>query len=188
MHFLAVAAALSMMFPAQEEVKVEVHKRRPSKIMKQLQQVVGLLPLEVQVSADDEKSVLIFRGKQKDLEFISQTVALFDISPRQARIDFTVNSPLDKLHYEGSITLSNNATHTFTETETGLKLSLTPRINDDGSITISFSYRSGGTVCDGATNVKSTDTTNLPLAGGQAELAKAGKIPTVTFKVRILDK
>jgi type II secretory pathway component GspD/PulD (secretin) len=188
MHFLAVAAALTMLFPAQDELKVEVHRQRPSKVMKWLQQGVELLPQGVQVSADDEKSVLIFRGPQKDLQYLGQTVALFDVEARKVRFDYTVTSPLDKMTFEGSITLSNNVTHTFTENGTGLKLSLTPRIHDDGSISVSFSYTCGAVVCDGATNVKSADSTSLPLFGRQAELAKARKAPTVTFKVRILDK
>jgi type II secretory pathway component GspD/PulD (secretin) len=188
MHFLAVAAALSMLFPAQDELTVEVHRQRPSKVMKWLQQGVELLPQGVQVSADDEKSVLIFRGSQKDLQYLGQTVALFDVEARKVRFDYTVKSPLDKISYEGSITLSSSMTHTFTENETGLKLSLTPRVNEDGSITVRVSYNYGGAVIDSVRRVKAGDTTPVLFVGPEVELAKAGKIPSVTFKVRILDK
>src|SRR5688572_18826604 len=100
MYLLAVATAISMVFPVQDEVQVEILRRRPSKVMQQIQQIVGLLPQDVQMSADDEKSVLIFRGPLKNLEFVKQTVTLFDIAPRKARFDYTVKSPLDKITYE----------------------------------------------------------------------------------------
>jgi hypothetical protein len=58
-----------------------------------------------------------------------------------------VQSKVDKVDYRLELEVPNQQAFNFTETTTGLKVSIQPRINGDGTVTMSVSYGFAGKTC-----------------------------------------
>jgi hypothetical protein len=152
-----------------------------------------IIPVGLKVKADDERSVLIFEGNQKDKESFQQTVKLFDVKPRdiEAKISFYV--PLEK--YQTSVTtkVRNNSAWKVTDQSANLSLSILPRINEDGTITVTFSVGDGQEGRNMVVRTKNGQTVELTLDGltgfrvrnVEPESKKDPNVPTMklTFKI-----
>lgn len=133
-----------MLLAGQDVVEVQVHKRRASKIVAQMKLGHDLIPDGVEASANDETGTITFKGPEKHVKYIEQTVRLFDVAPRLVNVSYSVDSAIDKIKYEGAVSVANNAVYTFTETEANIKVQIKPRVNDDGTVTLAVTCTLNG--------------------------------------------
>ena len=131
--YVATLALVASLFTVQDEVRIDVLNTRPSKVAERMR---PMLPPSVRVDARDLEGAIVLRGPAEEIKSLRHLVPLFDVQNRLVRFDYSVSSPIDKLEYSGSILVPNNESHSFSETGTGLQMTLKPRINDDDTITI----------------------------------------------------
>ncbi len=126
--FLLMAQAVSS-----QTIDVPIINVRPSKLLTILQQLPAT---KAQVVADDEKSMLTLTGSFAEINEIRTRIGLFDVKRQMVDLDLHVVSPIDHAEWNACLTLQSNLKWTGTDESTGARLALSPRRNDDGTVTV----------------------------------------------------
>ncbi len=88
------------------------------------------------VSMDNDRNLLILDGPKPELEQAKDVISFFDVSPTKIRLSLTVSNPAEGDSFASDATVdSTTAWHTESDA-LGISLTLTPRINDDGTISV----------------------------------------------------
>jgi type II secretory pathway component GspD/PulD (secretin) len=140
--------------------EIRINNIRPSRILAMLtgktkhemvqsasyQDAQAHIPDGVKVKADDKRGVLIAEGPKAAVEEFARLVSLFDVMPRTVTADITIDAPIEKFTGKTSTTIRNNETYTVGQDSIGLSLAITPRINDDNTVTVLIrtGQKSGG--------------------------------------------
>lgn len=120
-----------------EQVEVPILHTRPSKIVKIFGKTPGRgISVEgVVMRANDVEGTITLVGSRSGIDETKARIALFDNRPRKARIAVSISAPLNHANWNGEIETFNNIEWNGDDGATGVKLSLAPRINDDGTCT-----------------------------------------------------
>jgi hypothetical protein len=140
MHLLcALSLCLTLFSP--DEADIPILKAKPSTVLKSLR---GHVPEGLEILADDLKGHLRVRGTESQIEDLKMMVALFDVAPRRISSRFKLTLPADKNFCEGTVNVGNNRPFTFSDSPSGVKVTFTIRINDDGTIITLFVFEMNG--------------------------------------------
>lgn len=118
-----------------DHAELKVHFVRPSKLLER----IGALSDE-NVKADDLRGVLLVEGSAEDIKQIQTLVSAFDVQRRKVSVSVTVESLVDKTTYQVSAKLLNYQEWQTSDGDTGVLVSVTPRINDDNTVTLFMQY------------------------------------------------
>jgi type II secretory pathway component GspD/PulD (secretin) len=103
----------------------------------------SIIPEGLKVKADDRKSVLIVDGPKESIDEFQRYVSLFDVAPRTMTAQITVDAPIDKFNSKTSMTIRNNEAYSIGQSYIGLNLTVSARLNDDGTVTLHISTGKG---------------------------------------------
>ncbi|HSI73326.1 MAG TPA: hypothetical protein VK934_09115 [Fimbriimonas sp.] len=146
-------------------------RARPSKILAKADRLRPRLGWV----ANDQKSVVIVRGTQEEIDQAASYLRLFDIRPRKVGLQIDIESAIDKAEVSTVTTIRNNQTQTIYDEEIGVKLTLAPRLNDDNSVSLftELSYRGRNTKYIMRMSMMGGQTTILHADGSPAETLSA---------------
>ena len=116
---------------------IPVRHQRASKLM------AAIKPLEepgVTLTADDTKGIITVKGKPDQMKATRSYVELFDVARRRLTVKLSVQSEDDKTSYEVSANILNMQEWETSDKEIGLSVSVVPRINADGTITLAVQF------------------------------------------------
>lgn len=118
--------------PAVQGESIPVTSMRPSRMAKFLEHS---FPSSGVMKADDEAGLLWVRaGKEKTAE-LRRYVELVDQKPVRIDVWIDVDSPIDHATASVQTRVANNHSFRFIDESVGADLAVTPRVNDDGSVT-----------------------------------------------------
>lgn len=172
--FLAVAASAAVA----DEYKIQ--NTRPTRLLAMLVglppkqgatlfQVTGtaqgLIPEGLVVQADDEKSVIRADGPADKLKEMARLIELMDVKTASIKAEIELSVPLEKYQSATTTTVRNSAAWRLQDQTAGLNVAITPRINDDGSITVLISASDGSQGYDMTIRKKSGEWFEVPLDG-----------------------
>jgi hypothetical protein len=136
MVFCPLIAAVALQTASADATDVQIVNRRPSAITSKL--TGDLVPAGCKIEAIDERSEIRLHG---DAQWRAATVSyihMFDVKPQTVQFAVRVQSVIDKTDYRLELQVPDNQSLTFSEDTTGLHATVRPRINGDGTITLSF--------------------------------------------------
>ncbi len=135
-----IAGVLSQVLPL-DKVEVPVNNVRPSALLRALNPkdhlgASSLIPEGMSVSYDDERSVIILvSSNRQQVQEFKNAIALFDVAKLKLATQVELKSPLDKFTTSASIEMTHNVPWTMSQPSLGIEITLTPRVNGDGTIT-----------------------------------------------------
>lgn len=103
----------------------------------------GLLPDGVEIAVTDGKNSLTAVGSTKAILETERIVAMFDILPKSISIDVLASVPALGRNMSFESTVFNNTSLDYYEQSSETKISVTPRLNGDDTITLGIT---GGTL------------------------------------------
>jgi hypothetical protein len=127
--FAAAAVALGMPRDIKE---VTILHRRPSRIVDLLKPLLK----ETKLKPHDRRSVIELTGSKDQVEEAERAIRLFDIRPHMVSLDIALTSMYDKLETTYQVQIENNQRWEISLKTEGIRFSITPRVNDDTSITL----------------------------------------------------
>ncbi|MDR3692817.1 MAG: hypothetical protein P4L46_25785 [Fimbriimonas sp.] len=98
---------------------------------------------EVSLSADDVRGVILAKGDKDGIKDIRSCVQLIDVARRKVSFTVDVESKIDKESYELSAAILNSQEWRTSDTDTGISLAVTPRVNADATVTMALNCQSG---------------------------------------------
>jgi type II secretory pathway component GspD/PulD (secretin) len=127
----------------------KVLNRRPSSILANLVGASGpkariyeitsgsapLISAGVTLKADDAASVILIEGDRAAAVEMARVLAEFDVKPMHVIAHVVIVSKADKYQTKCDAEIANNCPWTLEDSTVGLKLSISPRINGDGTVT-----------------------------------------------------
>lgn len=154
MRWLAVA--LVPFFAVANSDTVEIKHRRPSALLGIMSQagrapdrvyhIAGgggnIFPVGVTVSADDSASTVKIEGPQNLVDQAKMIIREFDVAPRRVNAHIHISSRADKYEASTETNLENNSPWTLGDAVTKTRLTVSPRINGDGTVTGSIEIQS----------------------------------------------
>jgi len=191
--YLFIAHALS--FGQSDSAEIPIHHMRASKALAIVKRIGTADPNElVTLSTDDAKGTILAKGNTRGIGWVRSYVELVDVARRQVSFSVSIDSEVDKQSYEVSAKILNDQEWKTSDGDTGVVLSLRPRVNDDGTTTffgkfeanlekatqVVFRLRSGAstTLSIGKNSLKAYD----PKVDGQLKSwLTLQKNPTVTI-------
>lgn len=124
------------MLVTSQGLTVPVQNVRPSRLLPILAEFVANPRL---LEADDERGIIRVKGSQNLADEVATYVGLFDVKPTPLAMIAKVESEIDHSSQSLQATCSNNSTFEWSDAGTGLVLSVTPRLNSDGTVTVAVS-------------------------------------------------
>ncbi|HSI73306.1 MAG TPA: hypothetical protein VK934_09015 [Fimbriimonas sp.] len=165
-------------------MEVPIVRARPSKIIAKADRLRPRLGWV----ANDQKSVVIVRGTQEEIDQAASYLRFFDIRPRKVGLQIDIESRIDKAEVSTVTTIRNNQTQTIFDEEIGVKLTLAPRLNDDNSVSLfaELSYRGRNTKYIMRMSMMGGQTTILHTDGSPAETLSTVDEPSSKKKPSLL--
>ncbi len=102
-----------------------------------------LVPKGVTLLAHDSKGVLEINGPADGVAEVKRYVDLFDVQPAKIRTELEVSCTTLNTELSTSADILNNRKWAVAEDSLRLKLALSPRVNDDGTVTIHLDVKRG---------------------------------------------
>jgi hypothetical protein len=106
----------------------------------------SIVPPGLILIPDDSNGRLLALGRVGDIERFQQLLPLLDVRRALVSLKLSFSSPVDKVAYDVTANLRNNTPWNVADKELGLDLVLTPRRNDDGTVTLFVTSRSASDV------------------------------------------
>jgi hypothetical protein len=103
----------------------------------------GLVPADLKIGYDASTNTVMLSGKAEDIAHVRRYLKLFDVAPMRVELSLSGELPLLGYAYANAITVSNNGKWVLEEPARGLRVSITPRLNDDGYATLFIEHRFG---------------------------------------------
>ena len=152
---LLVAAALT---PSSHEEEFKVTYRQPSKIVVQIETLT-----DAKLIADDYKGTIRATGSEAAVEQIGRFIRMYDVKSMEVRLRFKLDSPVQKVSMDGTVTIPNNVSFTFEDSESMAKVSCIPRITNRGTITYLVKVEIDGSVFQTTKESRNTDQLKLSI-------------------------
>lgn len=168
--FLAIAQATQ----GTPTEAIPVNHVRPSKLVAMLNEIQPSTVL----TADDERGVIYVKAGKEKVDEYRSFANLLDVKPRRVKIHLDVDSQVDRSNSAIDTVVANNKVFAFSDDSLGLDVRLSPRINDDNTITMFVSPTYAKLTSSMVFRVK-------PNEGFSLCLAQDG---TVSFIVESVDK
>jgi hypothetical protein len=130
-HTIAVFASMAQI--GATPVDIQINHMRPSKMLRLIHQVT---PFNVTVKAFDAEGVLRVMGAQDQVEEVRRYISIHDVRPAEISFSYEVYSPLDKARFSSNGIALHDTRTTIEHEAVDLKMSLTPRLNADNTITV----------------------------------------------------
>ena len=115
----------------------------------------GLLPIGVTLELTPGRNSITVSGPIAGLREIAMLIAQFDVAPRAVTLDIKASVPHLSRQISASTAIYNNSSWTYSETRSGTDIKITPRINNDDTITLAFRGGTLGTSAIGAVRINS---------------------------------
>ncbi len=131
--FCTFAAFMALKAQAVNSVEIRVQHFRPSKMLSLMRILDQSWP---GVTADDRRGVLVVKGNSYSLKSARDKVSRLDVPRIPIGVRLWINSPGDKVSYESTSVLLSQQTWKTGDDETGVSLDITPRVNEDGTVTV----------------------------------------------------
>ena len=123
-----------------DHAELKIQFNRPSKILDKIETLTN-----ANIKADDAHGLLIFDGSAEDIKQAQVYAAMFDVHRRRIGVSVTVESEEDKITYQVSAKLLNNQMWETSDGDTGVSVTVQPRINNDNTVTLYLNYGIGKT-------------------------------------------
>lgn len=158
-----------------QTVDFPILNQRPSKIMKFLDKMPDL---SVKMKADDLAGKLILTGSPAEVAEMKTRISLFDIKPRKVGVDMRVESQLDHAEWSANLTMTNNRSWTGSDEGTSAELKISPRLNDDGTLTLFINLKTPDTAAplSMVTRVKLNEKQTFLLKAGTGDILSGSDI------------
>jgi hypothetical protein len=193
-----IAGVLSQVLPL-DKVEVPVNNMRPSTLLRALNPkdhlgASSLIPEGMSVSYDDERSVIILvSSNRQQVQEVRNAIALFDVAKLKLATQVNLKSPLDKFTTSATIEMTNNLPWTMSQPSLGIELTLTPRVNGDGTVTIfaevkesePATYRKGGWTSSMAFRVKNGERFGIQLDSRGVISEAPGVLPATKCNIDV---
>lgn len=125
----------------------------------------GLIPEGLVVQADDEKSIIKADGPAEKVKQMARLIEMMDIKSISIKAEIELSVPLEKYQSATTTTLRNNSAWRLQDQSAGLNVAITPRINEDGSVTVMISTSDGSQGYEMTIRKKSGEWMEVPLDG-----------------------
>lgn len=102
-----------------------------------------LVPKGITLLAHDSKGILEINGPADGIAEVKRYVALFDVQPAKVRTELEVSCPTLNTELSTSADILNNRNWLVAEDSLRLQMALSPRVNDDGTVTIHLEVTRG---------------------------------------------
>ena len=135
----------------------------------------GFIPEGVTVRADDNRSLLTIDGPDKGVKELVRFLQTLDTKPMTVRIDVDLACGADKYSVHSTLEVANNATQTMTDGVLGLGITLTPRINDDGTVTVYVAVNGTDSRVQAVVRVKADSPETISILDKEVSLRDRGK-------------
>ena len=123
---------------------IQLHHTRPSAMIDRMRGFYfpngGNWPFR---RADDVHAVLYVSGTDEEIANARQLVTMTDVARREVSVSVSIDSKIDFVRYDVSAKLLNEQQWVTSDVETKTKLTLVPRINNDGTVTVTCRYQHG---------------------------------------------
>ena len=96
----------------------------------------GLVPKGVKLVARDSDGILVVDGSVEQIQELKRYIALVDVDPAQVEMDIQVTCPTINFANSTRTTVYNNNAWQMRDERADMALTIAPRVNDDGTITI----------------------------------------------------
>lgn len=147
-HFVILLAIVS--FGLADQVEITLKHVKASDIQFKMNQL-----LKVKIESDDFRGILRVWGTEEELVEARKVVSLFDVATKKIQLRFKVVKTVDKLDYEGTASVRNNRTFTFSDSDTRAKVAFLGRISpEDDKISCVVHIDIEGAVFEMNTKVK----------------------------------
>lgn len=168
--FLAIAQATQGL-PSET---IPVNHLRPSKLVAMLNEIQPSTVL----TADDERGVIYVKAGKEKVEEYRSFANLLDVKPRRVKIRIDADSQIDRTTSTTETVVLNNKVFAFSDGSLGLDVQLSPRINDDKTISLFVSSTYAKMTSSVVFRVKQNEGFSLCLA----------KDGTASFIIESIDK
>jgi len=140
--YLFIAHAIG--FGQIDTVELAVHHTRATKTMTMLKKIASADPKElVTLTADDSRGIILARGSRRGIDWVREYLELLDVARLPVSFKITISSEVDHSSSEVSAKIPNAKEWKTSDGETGVTVTLTPRINDDATTTFMCEIRAG---------------------------------------------
>jgi hypothetical protein len=154
MVLCTLVAAIALQAAPAETTDVSIWNRRPSRIAALLTQPGNVVPKGCRIEARDLESKIRLYGPADSRKALENYIGMFDVKPQTVSLSIRVESKVDKTDYRLGLEVPNGETFNFTESATGLRVGVQPRINGDGTFTLFVSYGFAGKTYKEAVRVR----------------------------------
>jgi hypothetical protein len=96
----------------------------------------GLVSKGVTLMARDSEGILVVEGTKEQIEELKRYIALVDVAPAQVQLDIQVSCPTINFENDTKTTVYNNHAWQMRDERADMDLTIAPRVNDDGTLTI----------------------------------------------------
>jgi len=131
---LILAHAVVAQAPAQVEIKI--HHMRASKALEIIERANPNTAPIPGLEANDKAGTVSVTGTPEVVKEVQDLTKLIDVPRKRISVKVTVDSEVDKESFQISARIWNMQEWTTSDGDTGIKLVLQPRINDDNSVTM----------------------------------------------------
>jgi type II secretory pathway component GspD/PulD (secretin) len=182
---LSAIVGLSLLMgqsPSFDHYAYPVQNLRPSKLLKRLmpEGAPGLIPVGLAMKANRLSGELLIEGSAQSIEEIKRVIEMFDVRPQHIRLAMSVVAPIDKYRSDWQGSVANNTPTTILDGEIGLSIRLAPRINSDGTITLTTEFISDGRRQQTVARIKNGDSMEFVLheSGMKVDVPKGSTLLT----------
>lgn len=102
-----------------------------------------IVPKGVNLIAHDSKGILEINGPSDGITAVKQYVALVDVRPAKVRTELQVSCPTLSTELSTSAEILNNRNWVVAEDSLRVQIALSPRVNEDGTVTIHLEVKRG---------------------------------------------
>ncbi len=128
-----------------DTVSIPVLHCRASKALERVMPLVSSdTSFHVDLTADDVTGEIRAKGPTDQIRTIRQYIALFDVERRTVSFKLKIQSRIDKINYEVSAKILNMQEWKTSDSDTGIAVGITPRINDGGTVTMAINFSRPG--------------------------------------------
>lgn len=114
-----------------------------------------LVPKGVTVIVSPGRNSITVSGSIAGLREMAMLISQFDVAPRAVALDIKASVPRLNRQFSASTTIYSNSSWSYSNARSGTDIKVTPRVNNDDTITLVFRGGTLGTSAIGAVRVKS---------------------------------
>lgn len=102
-----------------------------------------LIP-DLELSSDSRTNSLVAKGPRSKAAELERIVEMFDVDPMRVQVRLKYEVPQFELKGEGAVALSTNTEMQYAEPSSDFQVKVQPRINTDGTVTLTLEVTRAG--------------------------------------------